>query len=124
MRDLTRARMWTALSLAVIADGVQMGMFPFFAEGFLSPTNDGLDFVVAIAMFLLLGWHWALLPSAVAELVPALNLFPTWTAAVIFMVRRGPSEVARALPAGDLADGEIAALPAKKSNGSVGDAGS
>jgi hypothetical protein len=116
MRELTRGRIWTALSLAAVADAVQLGLIPFFGEGFLSPANDGLDLVVAAVMFLLLGWHWALLPSALVEMVPALNLFPTWTAAVIFVVRRGPSPALTALSPGTPAERLLAdpAAPPEK----------
>jgi hypothetical protein len=61
---------------------------PLFAVGSLSPLNDVLDVVTAAVMFALLGWHPALLPTFIAELVPMLNLFPTWTAAVLFVTRR------------------------------------
>ncbi len=44
---------------------------------------------VALVLMRLLGWHWALLPSLVAEMVPGLNLVPTWTAAVLFITRGG-----------------------------------
>jgi hypothetical protein len=108
MRELTRGRIRAALALAVMADAVQLGLIPLFAEGLLSPANDGLDVVVAVAMLLLLGWHWALLPSVLAEMTPALNLFPTWTAAVIFITRQGPSDAVPALPAGDQASRAIA----------------
>jgi hypothetical protein len=45
-------------------------------------------------MIVLLGWHFAFLPTAIAEVIPALNLFPTWTAAVFFVTktRRGTVE--------------------------------
>ena len=33
----------------------------------------------------LLGFHWALLPALAAETVPALDLAPTWTAAVLLV---------------------------------------
>ena len=33
----------------------------------------------------LLGFHWALLPALAAEAVPALDLAPTWTAAVLLV---------------------------------------
>jgi hypothetical protein len=36
----------------------------------------------------LLGWHWAFLPTFAAELVPGLDLFPTWTTAVFFATRQ------------------------------------
>ncbi len=73
--------------LAVAADAVQIVGFPLFAAGAASPWNDLLDFVVAGAMTLLVGWHWAFLPSFFAELVPGLDLVPTWTLAVFFATR-------------------------------------
>jgi hypothetical protein len=86
--------------VAIVADALQIALFPIFGEGFASPATDALDFVVAVTMFALLGWHFAFLPSAVAEVVPGLNLFPTWTAAVFFVTRRrrrvaGPEQEAR-----------------------------
>jgi hypothetical protein len=43
--------------------------------------------VVAAALIKLLGFHWALLPALAAEAVPALDLAPTWTAAVLLVTR-------------------------------------
>ncbi|MGE5180110.1 MAG: hypothetical protein ACM3PF_13565 [Bacteroidota bacterium] len=74
--------------IAIVADALQIALFPIFGEGFASPATDALDVVVAIAMTALLGWHFAFLPSLIAEVVPGLNLFPTWTAAVFFVTRR------------------------------------
>lgn len=74
--------------VAVMADALQIVLLPATAGGFLSPVNDALDFVVAVAMIFLLGWHVAFLPTVIAEVVPALNIFPTWTAAVFFVTRR------------------------------------
>ena len=71
--------------IAVGADAVQLFFFPLFGEGFASPVNDALDLAVAIAMVKLLGFHWAFLPAAGAELVPVLDLAPTWTAAVLIV---------------------------------------
>src|SRR4029453_14403993 len=36
----------------------------------------------------LLGWHWAFLPAFLTELVPFVDLVPTWTIAV-FLATRG-----------------------------------
>jgi hypothetical protein len=36
----------------------------------------------------LLGWHWAFLPTFAAELIPGLDLVPTWTAAVFYVTFR------------------------------------
>lgn len=73
--------------VAMAADALQLGVFPLFAPGAASPVNDALDVAVAGAMTWLVGWHWAFLPSFVAELVPGLDLVPTWTAAVFFATR-------------------------------------
>ena len=74
--------------VAIMADLLQIIFLPVLGLGGFSPVMNGLDVLVAIAMILLLGWHVAFLPTAIAELIPALNLIPTWTAAV-FLVTRG-----------------------------------
>jgi hypothetical protein len=33
--------------------------------------------------FLLLGWHWEFLPAFVAEVIPGVELVPSWTFAVL-----------------------------------------
>lgn len=82
---MTRTR--AAWILAIVADALQIVLLPVFGEGFASPVADALDIVVAIGMTVLLGWHFAFLPTAIAEIVPGLNLVPTWTAAVFFVTR-------------------------------------
>jgi hypothetical protein len=78
----------TALGIALFADALQIVLFPFFGEGGLSPLNDLLDIAVGFAMIRLLGWHWAFLPSFMAELIPGLDLVPTWTLAVLIVTRQ------------------------------------
>ncbi len=68
--------------MAVLADLVQFGILPLFIEGALSPLNDALDVVVCAVLLGMLGWHIALLPALVAELIPVANVAPTWTLAV------------------------------------------
>jgi hypothetical protein len=68
--------------VAVAADTIQIVVLPLFAYGGLSPADTLVDVAVAFALYSLLGWHWAFLPSLIAELIPGLDLFPTWTAAV------------------------------------------
>ena len=77
--------------VAVAADALQIAAAPLFAEGALSPADTVLDLVVGAVLVRLLGWHWAFLPSLVAELIPGLDLFPTWTAAVWYVTRNSPS---------------------------------
>jgi hypothetical protein len=76
-----------AWMIAILADALQIGAFPIFAEGAISPADTVLDILVAALLIRLLGWHWAFLPSLAAELLPGFDLFPTWTAAVFFVTR-------------------------------------
>jgi hypothetical protein len=78
----------TALSIAILADALQIVFFPLFGEGALSPINDVLDIAVGWTLTRLLGWHWAFLPSFLAELVPGLDLVPTWSLAVLIVTRQ------------------------------------
>jgi len=47
----------TAMLLAIVADALQIIVFPLFVEGALSPADDVLDFGVAALLVNLLGWH-------------------------------------------------------------------
>lgn len=87
---MTPATVKAARILAITADVVQIVVFPFFVGGAASPWDDALDLLVAGAMIRLLGWHWAFLPTFFAELIPGLDLVPTWTAAVFFATRGKP----------------------------------
>ena len=73
--------------VAVVADAIQIGALPLFVAGGLSPADMLLDVAVGAILIRLLGWHWAFLPSLVAELVPGFDLFPTWTASVFYVTR-------------------------------------
>lgn len=87
MTPPSAARVRLARSLALLADFFQVIAFPLFFQGGLSPLADVLDIGVALVMTLLLGWHWAFLPTMVTEVVPILDLFPTWTIAVFYVTR-------------------------------------
>lgn len=83
--------------VAIVTDAVQWIALPLFAPGGLSPVEAGLDVIVALLMVRLLGWHWAFLPSFAAELIPGLNLVPTWTFAV-WLATRGRGKAGEAAP--------------------------
>ncbi len=88
MTALSRRRVLLAYAAALAVDGLQVGLGA--ATGGLSMLVDkGLDLVAAVCLWALLGWHWALLPSFLVELVPVVELAPTWTAAVWFITRGG-----------------------------------
>ena len=75
----------TAWMIALGADALQVAAFPFFAEGGFSPLDSLLDMVVAFLLIRLVGWHWAFLPTMIAEVLPGADLFPTWSAALLFV---------------------------------------
>jgi hypothetical protein len=81
----------TAMLLAIVADALQLVVFPAFVEGALSPADDLLDLSVAAMMVRLLGWHWEFLPSFFAKLVPGMDLVPFWTLAVANVWRKTKS---------------------------------
>jgi hypothetical protein len=81
-------RLRAALILAIIADALQIVVFPLFVEGAESPADDILDLGIGALLICLLGWHWEFLPSFVAKLVPGVDLVPFWTLAVANVYRR------------------------------------
>jgi hypothetical protein len=81
-------RLKAAMALAVVADLVQIALFPIFAEGAASPADDLLDVGVAGALSFLLGWHWEFMPSFAAKLVPGVDLIPLWSLAVANVYRK------------------------------------
>jgi len=78
----------SAIVLALVADALQIIIFPVFAPGAFSPADDILDLGVAAMMVHLLGWHWEFLPSFLAKLVPGVDLVPFWTLAVANVYRK------------------------------------
>ena len=99
-RSLPARRRTLALTIALLADAAQWVWLPLVIGGALSPINNVIDIAVALVMIRLVGFHWAFLPTFIAELVPFVDLVPTWTLAVWLATRgrvepdeRGPREV-------------------------------
>src|SRR5262249_19518618 len=83
----TARRIWIARAIAMAADVLQIVVFPAFGGGWFSPLDGVLDVLVGLILIVLVGWHLALLPSFIAELVPGLDLVPTWSAAAWLATR-------------------------------------
>jgi hypothetical protein len=85
-----------AFAVALVADAIQIVFLPFFVGGVTSPADVVTEITAALILTRLLGWHWAFLPALIAELVPGFDLFPTWTAALLYVAwerrRVEPSE--------------------------------
>ena len=84
----TRSRFRTAMLLAIVADGLQIALFPLFSEGAFSAADDVLDVVLAAILVRLLGWQWEFLPTFCSKLLPGVDLVPFWTMAVANVYRK------------------------------------
>lgn len=82
IKPVTRRRKRIAFVLAMLADAVQLGLFPMFVEGAASPAQDTLDIGIAVALIATLGFSVRLVAAFALELVPGIDMFPTWTAVV------------------------------------------
>lgn len=85
-QQLVRSRdVRAAWAVAIAADAIQIIGLPLFVVGGISPADTMVDIAAAVVLSSLIGWHWAFIPSLIAELLPGLDLFPTWTAAVAYV---------------------------------------
>ncbi len=82
-------RLRTAIILAILADALQIVVFPLFAMGAESPAErTSPDLGMGAVLVYLLGWHWEFLPSFFAKLVPGVDLVPLWSMAVANVYRK------------------------------------
>jgi hypothetical protein len=72
--------------VAIGVDATQALLPILFGPG-LVPWEIGLDLLAMGALTRLIGWHWAFLPTFAIELVPVVDLVPTWTAAMWIVSR-------------------------------------
>jgi hypothetical protein len=91
---LTRPRIVLALAVAVTADSLQF---------FLGPIGWAfIDQVIDVVALLLttgaIGFHLLLLPTFVAEILPVVDMLPTWTACVIAVIALRKRDQNAALP--------------------------
>lgn len=91
---LTPRRIWLAVGVAVVADGIQLALGPL---GWLF-LDEIVDIMTMILTSLLLGFHWLLLPTFVLECVPLVDLLPTWTGCVAMLISLRKKAAAKELP--------------------------
>jgi len=88
-KPLTPKRIWAARGIALAADALQIVLFPLFVGGLPEGADAALDVGVGALLWWLCGFHAAFLPTFVGEALPTVDLFPTWTLAVLFVTRKG-----------------------------------
>jgi hypothetical protein len=75
---LTKRRMVFAMTVAVITDGIQLALGP--AGGLFA--DQILDIIAMLLTCAALGFHPLLLPTFIIELLPFVDMIPTWTGCV------------------------------------------
>lgn len=88
MTNISSKRIKLAWFIAVTADLLQITLFPLFAGGFLSPLDAIMDVIVCLVLTLLIGWHFAFLPSFILEVLPMMDMVPSWSLAMLIVTRR------------------------------------
>ena len=65
----------------------RIALLPLVLGGVVSPVDDAIDIATAVILSGLLGFRWAFLPTFLAELIPFVDLAPSWTLAVLITTR-------------------------------------
>lgn len=76
----SRAKMAIAFGVAAVSDVLSIWLT------FAPPFQWTLDLATALALFLILGRRWALLPGLVAEAIPGMGVFPVWVLVVLSII--------------------------------------
>jgi hypothetical protein len=80
--SLNSRRVALAFAVAIAADGIQVLLGPFGWTFF----DEVIDLFTMVVTSLLIGFHPLLLPTFLVELVPVVDMLPTWTACVAIVV--------------------------------------
>lgn len=70
-------RAFLSLPCALVADGLQWLIPPLWM------ICDG---TMVVALLLIWGWRWEIAVAVIPEVVPGLDLFPTWTLFVGYLI--------------------------------------
>jgi hypothetical protein len=79
---LNHRRIGAAFAVAIAADLIQLLLGPL---GWVF-LDQALDVVAMVLTIALIGFHPLLLPTFLLELLPGVDLLPTWTASVALVV--------------------------------------
>jgi len=104
-RTLTTSQVTLAFVVAGIADVIQIPLTALMFSVAGAPFAECFDITMGIAVFVLLsivlGFHWAMLPLFILEVIPALDVLPSWTAYVAYVVWSRKKEGAHGPPSID-----------------------
>jgi hypothetical protein len=81
---LSRRRIWIAMTVAIVVDGIQLILGPF---GWTF-VDEIMDVIAMVLLSVLIGFHPLFLPAFLAEFIPVVDMLPTWTACVALVTAR------------------------------------
>jgi hypothetical protein len=85
---ISHRRKALALTIAGIADMIQLLIIPAFIEGAASPLDDIVDVLTALLLTAVCGFKWQFVFAFFMELIPGLDLLPTWSAVALLIPSR------------------------------------
>jgi hypothetical protein len=94
--QVTAGRARLAIAIAVIVDAIQVPLQGASFTGIGTLPAEAIDLAIdaatALVLTRLLGFHWVLLPTIALELVPLIDVAPTWVACALYVISRRKSE--------------------------------
>jgi hypothetical protein len=76
----SRGKMALAFGVAAVSDALSIWIT------FAPPLQWTLDIATAVALYVIFGKRWALLPGLLVEAVPGMGVFPWWVLVVLSIV--------------------------------------
>ena len=76
----TRGQMALAFGVAAVSDALSIWVT------FAPPLQWTIDLATAIALYVIFGKRWALLPGLVVEAIPGMGVFPWWVLVVLSII--------------------------------------
>jgi hypothetical protein len=95
VQSMARPKWRWVMLVAVLSDVLSFGLdgvLGLFSLGVSDLVEIPVDLVTAGIMIAVLGFRWTLAIPLVAEAIPGLAVFPTWTLAVGFYAATDPQE--------------------------------
>lgn len=94
--QVTPSKARLAMAIAVIVDAVQLPLQGASITGIGTLPAEAIDLAIdaatALVLTRLLGFHWALLPTLALELIPFVDLAPTWLACASYVISKRKQE--------------------------------
>jgi hypothetical protein len=94
--QVTPGKARLAMAIAVIVDAIQLPLQGASLTGIGTLPAEAIDLAIdaatALVLTRLLGFHWALLPTLALELIPFVDLAPTWLACASYVISKRKQE--------------------------------